>query len=150
MCGIAGQVRADAHGTPDVALLKRMGDRLAHRGPDEEGVIVRGPAGLAIRRLKIIDLETGRQPMTGEDGTVWVVSNGEIYNYRELAGELRARGHLLRSRSDTEVIVHGYEDTGVSALADLEGMFAIALWDDRTHTLLLARDRLGIKPLYYA
>src|SRR5438094_4255796 len=127
-----------------------MNDRITHRGPDDEGVFVQGPAGLAMRRLKIIDLATGHQPMTGEDGRVWTVINGEIYNYRELREAHAARGHVFTTRSDTEVIVHGYEERGVASVGDLEGMFAIAFWDAPARRLLLARDRLGIKPLYYA
>ena len=150
MCGIVGNVMARADYAPDPAVLKRMADRVIHRGPDEEGFFVQGPAGLGIRRLRIIDLETGRQPMTGEDRRVWVVFNGEIYNYRELAQELRARGHVFSTRSDTEVIVHSYEEGGVAGLEKLEGMFAIAVWDEPARTLVLVRDRLGIKPLYYA
>ncbi len=150
MCGIVGNVLARADRTPDAAVLKRMNDRITHRGPDDEGVFVQGPAGLAMRRLKIIDLATGHQPMTGEDGRVWTVFNGEIYNYRELREAHAARGHVFTTRSDTEVIVHGYEERGVASVGDLEGMFAVAIWDAPARTLLLARDRLGIKPLYYA
>ena len=150
MCGIVGNVLARADRTPDAAVLKRMNDRITHRGPDDEGVFVQGPAGLAMRRLKIIDLATGHQPMTGEDGRVWTVFNGEIYNYRELREAHAARGHVFTTRSDTEVIVHGYEERGVASVGDLDGMFAVAIWDAPARTLLLARDRLGIKPLYYA
>jgi len=150
VCGIVGNVLARADRTPDAAVLKRMNDRITHRGPDDEGVFVQGPAGLAMRRLKIIDLATGHQPMTGEDGRVWTVFNGEIYNYRELREAHAARGHVFTTRSDTEVIVHGYEERGVASVGDLDGMFAVAIWDAPARTLLLARDRLGIKPLYYA
>ena len=150
MCGIVGNVLARGDRAPDPAVLKRMNDRLVHRGPDDEGFFLEGPAALAMRRLKIIDLETGHQPMSGEHGRVWAVFNGEIYNYRELTAELAGRGHTFRTRSDTEVIVHGYEERGLASLGDLEGMFAIALWDAPARTLVLARDRIGIKPLYYA
>ena len=150
MCGIVGNVLARADRTPDPVVLKRMNDRLTHRGPDDEGFFIQGPAGLAMRRLKIIDLATGHQPMSGEDRRVWVVFNGEIYNYRELTQLLAARGHVFATRSDTEVIVHGWEERGLGVLAELEGMFAFAIWDEPTRTLVLARDRLGIKPLYYA
>ncbi len=150
MCGIVGNVLARRDRTPDPAALKRMNDRLVHRGPDEEGFFLEGPAALAMRRLKIIDLATGHQPMSGEHRRVWAVFNGEIYNYRELTAELTGRGHAFRTRSDTEVIVHGYEERGLASLGDLEGMFAFALWDAPARTLVLARDRLGIKPLYYA
>ena len=150
MCGIVGNVMARADRRPDPHVLQRMAARIAHRGPDDQGFVVRGRAGLGMRRLKIIDLETGRQPMTGEDGSTWVVLNGEIYNYRELTRRLTAAGHRFTTVSDTETIVHGWESRGVDMLDDLEGMFAIAVWDESTETLFLARDRLGIKPLYYA
>jgi asparagine synthase (glutamine-hydrolysing) len=150
VCGIVGFVLARPDGRPEQTVLKRMADRIAHRGPDDEGFVIRGPAALGIRRLKIIDLETGRQPMTGEDGTIWIVFNGEIYNYRELTTRLAAAGHTFRTRSDTEAIVHAWEARGPDALDDLEGMFGLAVWNDATQTLVLARDRLGIKPLYYA
>jgi asparagine synthase (glutamine-hydrolysing) len=150
VCGIVGNVLARGDRRPDQAVLEAMADRLAHRGPDDAGFVVRGPAGLGIRRLKIIDLDTGRQPMTGEDQSTWVVFNGEIYNYRELTSRLRAQGHVFRSRSDTEVIVHAWEMRGRDALEDLEGMFGLAVWHDPSQTLVLARDRLGVKPLYYA
>ena len=150
MCGIVGNVLARADRRPDQAILEAMADRLAHRGPDDAGFVVRGPAGLGIRRLKIIDLDTGRQPMTGEDGSTWVVFNGEIYNYRELTSRLTASGHVFRTRSDTEAIVHAWEMRGRDALEDLEGMFGLAVWHEPSQTLVLARDRLGVKPLYYA
>jgi len=143
-------VMAQASRRPDLHVLRRMADRIVHRGPDDEGFVVRERAGLGMRRLKIIDLETGHQPMTGEDGATWVVFNGEIYNYRELTRRLTAAGHRFTTTSDTETIVHAWESRGPSMLEDLEGMFAIAVFDERTDTLFLARDRLGIKPLYYA
>jgi len=150
VCGIVGYVLARPDARAEQGVLKRMADRLAHRGPDDEGFVVRGPAALGVRRLRIIDLETGRQPMTGEDGTIWVAFNGEIYNYRELTTRLTSAGHVFRTRSDTEAIVHAWEARGPDALDDLEGMFGLAVWNDATRTLVLARDRLGIKPLYYA
>jgi asparagine synthase (glutamine-hydrolysing) len=150
VCGIVGNVFARADRRPDQAVLEAMAERLAHRGPDDAGFVVRGPAGLGIRRLKIIDLDTGRQPMTGEDRSTWVVLNGEIYNYRPLTSRLAAAGHLFRTRSDTEAVVHAWEARGPDALAELEGMFGLAVWHDPSQTLVLARDRLGIKPLYYA
>jgi asparagine synthase (glutamine-hydrolysing) len=150
VCGIAGIVSARADAVPSREVLARMTARLTHRGPDDVGYHLQGPVALAMRRLKIIDLESGRQPMTGEDGSVWVVYNGEIYNYREEAEALQARGHRFRTRSDTEVIVHGFEEHGLAVLSRLEGMFALALWDEAARTLVLARDRFGIKPLYYA
>jgi asparagine synthase (glutamine-hydrolysing) len=126
-----------------------MNSRLTHRGPDSDGLFHEGGVALAMRRLSIIDLEHGDQPISNEDGTVTVVQNGEIYNYRELRGELERRGHRFKTHSDTEVLVHLYEEHGDSFVERLRGMFAIALWDSRSHRLLLVRDRFGIKPLYY-
>lgn len=145
MCGIAGIVGSDV----DAAGMRRMRDALVHRGPDSEGEVVLPGAALGVRRLKIIDLVTGDQPQSNEDGTVWTVFNGEIYNYRELRDELTARGHRFRTASDTEVIVHLYEDHGEDLVARLDGMFALAVWDCGQRTLVLARDRLGKKPLLY-
>ena len=150
MCGIVGNVLARRQAAPDADILRRMAAQISHRGPDEEGFFIKAPVGLGIRRLKIIDLETGQQPMTGEDRRIHVVFNGEISNYPQLTCVLKARGHQFTTRSDTEVIVHAFEDRGLAALKDLEGMFAIAIWDANTSQLVLARDRLGIKPLYYA
>lgn len=150
MCGIAGFVNRDREHLADLTLLQRMTRTLAHRGPDEEGYVIDGPAGLGMRRLRIIDLAGGRQPIANEDGTVWVVFNGEIYNFRELRRELESRGHRFATQSDTEVIVHLYEERGAECVQALRGMFAFAIWDKKTHTLLLARDRFGKKPLYYA
>ena len=123
---------------------------MVHRGPDDEGVYLGDGVALGMRRLSIIDLDTGRQPMSNEDGSVWVVCNGEIYNYRELRRELQLRGHTFRTAGDTEVIVHLYEEYGPRCVEHLRGMFACAIWNTRTRQVLLARDRLGIKPLYYA
>jgi asparagine synthase (glutamine-hydrolysing) len=150
VCGICGFV-----GLHDEPLLRRMTRRLVHRGPDDEGFYLNGSAGsagvgLGMRRLSIIDLAGGHQPMANEDQTVRVVFNGEIYNYRELREGLLAKGHTFSTNSDTEVIVHLYEEHGDSCVEHLEGMFAFALWDTNREQLLLARDRLGIKPLYYA
>jgi asparagine synthase (glutamine-hydrolysing) len=150
MCGIAGQ--ASLNGPVDPIEVRKMTEALTHRGPDDEGFFVDpgGAVALGMRRLAIIDLTSGRQPMAGEDGKVVCVFNGEIYNFRELRADLEARGHVFRSSSDTEVIVHLYEDEGPACLDRLRGMFAIAVWDGRRGRLLLARDRLGKKPLYYA
>jgi asparagine synthase (glutamine-hydrolysing) len=145
VCGIAGYV-----GIRDDTLLAEMATALAHRGPDDAGFLRDGDVGLAHRRLSIIDLAGGHQPIFNEDESVAVIANGEIYNYRELAVELRARGHRLRSNSDCEMIVHLYEELGPRCVERLIGMFAFAVWDKRARKLLIARDRLGVKPLYYA
>ena len=126
-----------------------MCDAIVHRGPDDSGVHIDGPLGMGMRRLSIIDLATGRQPIANEDGTVWIVFNGEIYNHDELRQELLAAGHRFRTSSDTEVVLHLYEDLGPAALNRLRGMFGIAIWDTRDRSLFLARDRLGIKPLFW-
>src|SRR3954468_4099950 len=146
MCGICGLLRPG--GDADPTALEAMNAALVHRGPDDQGAFADGPVGLAARRLSIIDLEGGRQPVANEDGTLHVVQNGEIYNHAELRGELEARGHAFRTRCDTEVLVHLYEEHGPDFVERLRGMFAIALWDGRRRRLLLARDRFGIKPLY--
>jgi asparagine synthase (glutamine-hydrolysing) len=148
MCGIAGIIARDPSATPDVARLGLMLESLAHRGPDGEGVHADGPAALGHKRLAIIDLETGQQPMCNEDGSLWIVLNGEIYNYVELRQGLE-RHHEFRTRSDTEVILHLYEELGERCLDRLNGMFAFAIWDGRQQRLFAARDRLGIKPLYW-
>lgn len=148
MCGIAGFVLRE--GVAEHAAVRLMCDQIRHRGPDDEGYYVDGPCALGVRRLSVIDLDTGHQPISNEDGTVSVVLNGEIYNYRELRQDLIARGHRFRSNSDTEVLVHLYEDAAEADIAGLRGMFAFAIWDARRHELLLARDRFGKKPLYYA
>ncbi|MGH9766704.1 MAG: asparagine synthase (glutamine-hydrolyzing), partial [Blastocatellia bacterium] len=150
VCGIAGIYNYAAEEPVDAATLRRMTDVLTHRGPDDEGFYVEGPVGLGHRRLSIIDIAGGRQPIFNEDRTVAIVFNGEIYNYLELRRIVEARGHTLKTKSDTEPIVHLYEDFGESCVTMLRGMFAIALWDARDRKLLLARDRVGKKPLYYA
>lgn len=149
MCGIAGILLFDPAILPDAALLRRMTDLIAHRGPDDTGHQIVGPAALGHRRLSIIDVSNGgHQPMANDDGSIVIVYNGECYNYRELAQGMRARGHNFRSSSDTEVILRLYEEKGEACFAELQGMFALAIWDGRRRRLVLARDRLGIKPLY--
>lgn len=149
MCGIAGFVSIHADQPPDPAVLGAMGDALAHRGPDADGFWTDPGVGLVHRRLAIIDLSGGGQPLGNEDGSVQVVFNGEIYNFQELRAGLEARGHRFRTHSDTEVLVHLYEDEGDRLVERLRGMFAFAIWDRPRRRLLLARDRLGIKPLYF-
>lgn len=150
MCGICGHLAPQA-GAANVPAVKAMAAALAHRGPDNEGFAVDGPMVLGHRRLSIIDLSpSGNQPMTNEDRTVWSVVNGEIYNFQALRRELEARGHRFRSRSDSEIVVHLYEEQGDAFVKALRGMFALALWDGRRRRLLLARDPLGKKPLYFA
>jgi asparagine synthase (glutamine-hydrolysing) len=147
MCGICGIV--STRGPVDPDQLARMSAKLLHRGPDSDGAFVEGPVGLAARRLAIIDLETGDQPIANEDGTVHVVQNGELYNYPELRAELERAGHRFSTHGDTEVLVHLYEQEGPAFVRRLRGMFAVALWDSTRRRLVLARDRYGIKPLYY-
>jgi asparagine synthase (glutamine-hydrolysing) len=144
MCGICGFNWSDEH------LIERMKERLVHRGPDDHGTYVAEGISLGHRRLSIVDLsEAGRQPLSNEDGSVWITFNGEIYNHQELRSRLRAKGHVFRSRTDTETIVHAYEEYGLDFVKHLTGMFALAIWDAPRRRLVLARDRLGLKPLYY-
>ncbi|MGC1978924.1 MAG: asparagine synthase (glutamine-hydrolyzing) [Candidatus Sulfotelmatobacter sp.] len=150
MCGIAGIVGAGDDNRIDYDVIHRMCQTLVHRGPDDEGMFVKDGAGLGMRRLSIIDLAGGHQPVFNEDRTAWVVFNGEIYNFRELRRELEQKGHRFHTHSDTEVIVHLYEDLGAECVHKLRGMFAFALFDERHRRLLLARDRLGKKPMHYA
>src|SRR6059036_1193638 len=150
MCGIAGVYEHDGQRGVERLGVQAMLDAIAHRGPDDEGVHLDGALAIGSRRLSIIDVEGGHQPIANEDGSVVVVFNGEIYNYRELRARLRAAGHVLRTASDTEAIVHLYEELGEGCVHELRGMFAFAVWDARRRRLFLARDRLGIKPLYYA
>jgi asparagine synthase (glutamine-hydrolysing) len=150
MCGITGIFEFERHQPIPEAFVHRMNETIIHRGPDDEGIYTGPGVGLGFRRLSIIDVAGGHQPIANEDGTLWVMLNGEIYNYPELRTELEARGHKLATRSDTETIVHLYEEYGEGCFARLRGMFAIALWDSRERKLLLARDRVGKKPLYYA
>jgi asparagine synthase (glutamine-hydrolysing) len=150
MCGITGIFEYDGLTEIREELVHRMNETIVHRGPDDEGIFVGPGIGLGFRRLSIIDLAGGHQPIANEDGNIWVMLNGEIYNYPELRKELLQRGHRLSTRSDTETIVHLYEDYGEDCFARLRGMFAIVLWDSRQRKLLLARDRLGKKPLFYS
>jgi len=149
MCGICGVYNFGTREPVARRLLKRSTDAMAHRGPDDEGFHVDGDCGLGNRRLSIIDLAGGHQPIANEDATIWITFNGEVYNYRELRPGLESRGHRFRTSSDTEAIVHLYEDYDLGAIDHLRGMFAFALWDSRRRRLLIARDRLGIKPLFY-
>jgi len=149
VCGVAGLV-GQRDEVIQAADVHRMCQTIVHRGPDDEGIYAQGPVGLGMRRLSIIDLSGGRQPIHNEDRSVWVVFNGEIYNFLELRQQLEARGHKFYTHADTEVIVHLYEEMGADCVKKLRGMFAIALYDERKQSLLLARDRLGKKPLHYA
>src|SRR5437870_3978396 len=150
MCAIVGIVQLDPRERVGDVRLKRMRDVLHHRGPDGEGLWAEGPVGLGHRRLAIVDVAGGHQPMANEDAAGWITYNGEIYNHAALRPGLEARGHRYRTRSDTETILHLYEEEGDRCVERLQGMFAFALWDRPRRRLLLARDRLGIKPLYYA
>jgi asparagine synthase (glutamine-hydrolysing) len=149
MCGICGKLNFDQNSNVDPALVRSMLDTIRHRGPDDEGVYAATQVGLGHRRLSIIDLSTGHQPLSNEDGTIWIVFNGEIYNYQELRPFLLSKGHTFKTQTDTEVIVHLYEELGPQCLEKLRGMFAFAIWDEKSNTLFLARDRVGIKPLYF-
>lgn len=149
MCGICGKLNFDTTAPVDPNLLGTMLTTIQHRGPDDDGKYISAPVALGFRRLSIIDLSGGHQPLSNEDGSIWTVFNGEIYNYIELRERLVAQGHLFKTQSDTEVLVHLYEEYGEDMVRELRGMFAFAVWDDRNKRLLLARDRVGIKPLYY-
>ncbi len=149
MCGICGKMMLGSEAKVSPALVKAMADTIYHRGPDDEGYYVSGPIGLGFRRLSIIDLKSGHQPLSNEDGTLQIIFNGEIYNYQELRAFLLIKGHVFKTLTDTEVIVHLYEELGPQCLEKLRGMFAFAIWDENAKTLFLARDRVGIKPLYY-
>ena len=150
MCGICGIVLADPNAEVSANVIERMSDSIAHRGPDDSGQYLNGPVGFGFRRLSIIDLAGGHQPMSNEDGSVWIVYNGEIYNHAGQRGPLEAKGHVFRTRCDTEVIVHQYEEMGAACAGEMRGMFGFAIWDDRKKRLVLARDHSGIKPLFYA
>ena len=149
MCGIAGMVSRNADEPVQERDLRQMLAMIRHRGPDQFGIYCDGRVGLGSARLSIIDLNTGQQPIPNEDGTLWIVFNGEIFNYVELRPELEARGHRFSTQTDTEVILHLYEELGPECLRRLNGQFAIAIWDTRTQSLFLARDRLGVRPLFY-
>ena len=149
MCGICGIFYPDRLHSVDERVLRSMNGRIAHRGPDDEGFYVRANVGLAMRRLSIIDISTGHQPVANEDNTVWIVFNGEIYNYRDVRQGLEERGHRFRTHSDTETIIHLYEEYGRECVKHLRGMFAFVIWDEKKRVLFGARDRLGIKPFYY-
>src|SRR4029077_10064817 len=150
MCGIVGKLYFDRQRPIEADLIERMTGVIAHRGPDAGGKYVSGPVGLGHRPLSVLDLSaSGSQPMSNEDGSVWIVFNGEIYNFHRLRDYLAKRGHTFRSMTDTEVVIHLYEEYGVDCLSRLNGMFAFAIWDSRRRRLFLARDRVGIKPLYY-
>jgi asparagine synthase (glutamine-hydrolysing) len=155
MCGIVGFLTLKVSDIPDYEILRRMREILVHRGPDDFGEYIRsldnqGPfIFFGHRRLSIIDLAGGHQPLSNEDGTVWVIFNGEIYNFKELRRKLEILGHQFKTSSDTEVIAHAYEEYKEECFKHFNGMFAIGIWDELNHRLLLARDRLGKKPLYY-
>lgn len=149
MCGICGIINSDKENHVDPQLLKRMTDTIVHRGPDDEGIYVDKNVGIGMRRLSIIDLSTGKQPIHNEDKSVWIVFNGEIYNHKEIRKDLEKAGHRFQTQSDTEAIVHAYEEYGDKCVQKLNGMFAFAIWDKRKNIVFLARDRIGIKPLYY-
>ena len=149
MCGICGIFYTDRTRRVERGPLAAMNDRIVHRGPDDEGFFFDGNVGLAMRRLSIIDVKTGHQPIANEDENLWIVYNGELYNHQELRKDLESRGHRYRTKSDTETIIHLYEEYGRDCVKHLRGMFAFAIWDRRRRHLFIARDRLGIKPLYY-
>jgi asparagine synthase (glutamine-hydrolysing) len=149
MCGICGQFNFARNEPVEPATIRRMTDSIRHRGPDDEGYLISGPLGLGFRRLSIIDLAGGHQPMSDAEETVWVIFNGEIYNYRELRAELQSKGHEFRTNSDTEVIIHGYKEWGAEVLDHLNGMFGLAIWDVKKQRLVVARDAMGIKLIYY-
>jgi asparagine synthase (glutamine-hydrolysing) len=150
MCGFSGILNYQRAQPVDQAAIRRMTKVIAHRGPDDEGFYFDGPLGLGFRRLSIVDLSGGHQPMSNETGDIWIVFNGEIYNHAEIRRHLVVQGHHYRTNSDTETIVHLYEEEGIAGFSRMIGMFAFALWDGPRRRLVIARDRLGIKPLHYA
>ncbi|HVP06634.1 MAG TPA: asparagine synthase (glutamine-hydrolyzing), partial [Candidatus Acidoferrum sp.] len=149
MCGICGVVNFDSHRPVDEQVLRRMTDIMTHRGPDDSGLYLNGNVGLGFRRLSIVDLALGHQPMSNEDGRIWIVFNGEIYNHLDIHNRLISQGHVYKTRCDTETIVHLYEQDGIDGFKQMNGMFSFAIWDDIKKRLVLVRDRLGIKPFYY-
>src|SRR5213075_1003977 len=149
MCGICGQFNFVRNEPVEQEIVRRMADSIAHRGPDDEGYYFSGSLGLGFRRLSIIDLAGGHQPMSDAEETIWVMLNGEIYNFKELRAELESRGHSFRTESDTEVIIHGYKEWGIDVLNHLNGMFGLAIWDVKKRRLVVARDAMGIKLIYY-
>src|SRR6266496_4351991 len=149
MCGIAGQFNFQRREPVERETIVGMARSIAHRGPDDEGFFVSGPVGLGFRRLSIIDLAGGHQPMSDSEETVWIIFNGEIYNYKELRAELQGKGHQFRTNSDTEVIIHGYKEWGTDVFNHLNGMFGLAIWDVPHERLVVARDAMGIKLVYY-
>ncbi len=149
MCGICGFVNLDRQQPADPAVLVAMRDVIRHRGPNDTGIYVEGPVALGHRRLSIIDIAGGHQPMSNEDASIWIIFNGEVYNYIELRKNLLEGRHQFASNSDTEVMIHLYEDFGAECVRHFNGMFAFAIWDERRRMMMLARDRVGVKPLYY-
>jgi len=149
MCGITGKIYFDRNHNVEIDELKGMTNSIIHRGPDDEGYYINGNVGLGFRRLSIIDLKTGHQPLSNSDGSIWITFNGEIYNFKELKADLEKKGYRFKTNTDTEVIVSLYEEYGEHCLSCLRGMFAFVIWDDRKKQLFGARDRFGIKPFYY-
>ena len=149
MCGICGIYYYGSKQNVDINLLKRMNNMIAHRGPDGEGFYLDSNIGFGHRRLSIVDLANGIQPMCNEDESVWITFNGEIYNHKEYRDLLVQKGHSFKSNCDTETIIHLYEEYGVEFISKLNGMFSFAIWDKKKNSLLIVRDRLGVKPLYY-
>ena len=150
MCGIAGVFHFNEPGAiASLDMVSRMCSRLVHRGPDDKGLYHAGAVAMGMRRLSVVDVGGGHQPISNETGTIWLVYNGEIYNFLDLRQELKSLGHTFRTRTDSEVVVHAYEEWGTACLSRFRGMFAFSLWDERRQSLFVARDQLGIKPLYY-
>ena len=149
MCGICGIIHPHHDQPISAELLSAMCKTIHHRGPDDEGVYIHKNVGLGARRLSIIDVAGGHQPLCNEDGTLWIAYNGEVYNFQELRQELQSRGHVFKTRTDTETVLHSYEEWGEDFVQKLRGMFVAAIWDSREQKLILIRDRMGIKPLYY-